>query len=1439
MADIRLRDYVARIKDMIRGDQHNEAIAHCRHILRHYSKHIETYCLLGEACLEKEMVRESIEFFQRTLSADPENFIARVGMGIIYEGQGLLEEAVWQMERAFELVPGNAEVRQELQRLYAQRDGKEKARLKLTRGALGRLYCRNGLYERAITEFRAVLRQEPDLPDVRVALIEALWREGRRLEAVEACLELLDALPNCLKANLILAEIWMRGGHEDAGGEKLELARALDPENLVAQEMMGRDSPLPPEDIFIPEFDFARSVSLPIAPQESVAAVSWGTREEETGETVGESLMLGSEEEWETGEGLPDWLVDIGVTEVAESEIAEGVVVPGGEESPSEELPDWLTELAGARTASIARKDVSPLAGEVVASASEEQPLDEDGMPDWLREIQTSAAEKAAASTGADAEVVLAAEVPDQLEDQQDPDMDEGTPVAEVPDWLHKISEPEGEEATLPAEEVPVAEMPAWLRELQSPGVGESPPSEADFPAAQKVPEAEVVLPAVEASLVEEVPDWLRDLELEETEDVEPQVAVPTIAEAPPDEDVPAWLRELHTPGVEEVVSLPAVEDVLSTAEVLGEDTGSEGDVPDWLRDLGAPGEDRFTLPGEEDLTTTPVEEEALSPEKVVPQSLQALVEAGILDEADLDTAMAEMSAEELEAQQAQDVPGWLQDLMGEEPLAEEVAPAEPAVEMLVETPSEVTAQPTVETPPATEKAFDWLQELEEEVAPSISDAGLATAGGAMVAEVPDWLQGLEEPQDEESLPSEADAPPEHVLPTAEAMPAKPVPASLQALVDAGLLDEADLDTAIAEMSDEDLEAQRAQEVPVWLQELMDEEPPLAEDLPASEAEESWMVEIPAEEATAEVPAWLRELEEPEVEEAVPLEVEGPAAEEPSAIEIPAEEATAEVPPWLQELAEPEVEEAVPLEVEELAAEEPLEVEIPAEELTADVPAWLRELEFEDLTALEMEEPATEEPSPVEIPAEEPIAKVPAWLREFEEPEFEEATSLEVEELAAEELPADEIPVEEPTVEIPAWLREFEEPDMLPSEVESAAEQELRGAQVPEKESLPAWLREFEERDAGEAIPAEVESAAKEEPPVIEVPEEEALPAWLREFEEPETEGAEALAEEAPPPVEISEEEVLPAWLRGFEEYEKEAVSPAVEVPPLEAEAAPIAKNVPASLQALVEAGILDEADLEAAMAEMSAEDLVRQQSQAVPDWLHDLMGEEALPPGVEEAEDVTPVVEEFEPAPAPAMLEESPLVEETVPVVDEAIPILVEEESLELVVDVPAEVPTSEEPLPVAEEQVPVSVVEREAEPPSVEKETLPDKEAELPPTEMEMIAPFERVEVEEEAAPPSPVEELSALLKSHPRDYRARLELAQAYQAEQNWNAALDQYEKLVSARKFLPVVVDELKVMADKDIDRPRLFQVLGDAYMNQDKLETALDMYRQAREALIKR
>ena len=117
--------------------------------------------------------------------------------------------------------------------------------------------------------------------------------------------------------------------------------------------------------------------------------------------------------------------------------------------------------------------------------------------------------------------------------------------------------------------------------------------------------------------------------------------------------------------------------------------------------------------------------------------------------------------------------------------------------------------------------------------------------------------------------------------------------------------------------------------------------------------------------------------------------------------------------------------------------------------------------------------------------------------------------------------------------------------------------------------------------------------------------------------------------------------------------------------------------------------------------------------------------------------------------------------------------------------------------------------------------------------------MAPAVAEPVEAFVEGPSRVDELESQLRARPRDYGLRLELARLRRDGQDWNAALDQYEKLVSARKLLADVRGDLEAMAEEDVDRARLYQLLGDIDMQQGKLDSALEMYRLARQSLTKR
>ena len=133
MEQITLREYNKFIDRLIADEEYMEAIAHCRHILRHFPKHVETYRQLGQAYLEAGREAEAEDVFSRVLAAVPDDFISHIGMSIAAEHRGDLKDAVWHMERAFEVQPYNPSVQDELRRLYAQVDGTVPPRLRRKR----------------------------------------------------------------------------------------------------------------------------------------------------------------------------------------------------------------------------------------------------------------------------------------------------------------------------------------------------------------------------------------------------------------------------------------------------------------------------------------------------------------------------------------------------------------------------------------------------------------------------------------------------------------------------------------------------------------------------------------------------------------------------------------------------------------------------------------------------------------------------------------------------------------------------------------------------------------------------------------------------------------------------------------------------------------------------------------------------------------------------------------------------------------------------------------------------------------------------------------------------------------------------------------------------------------------------------------------------------
>jgi len=255
MVDLTLRGQCEEAMRLLHAGKPEEATVVGRRVLEAFPKHARTYAILGQTYLQMGKHEEAANLFRRVLGVDPEHTLAYASLGIIYEERGLYEEALWQLLRAFELSPGNAEIRHELATLYGAHTMTQPTRCKLTRGALARTYLRGQLYPKAIGELRELVSEEPHRYDLRVALAEALWHDRQYTDAEVVCQGILADLPNCLKANLILGQIWLNSQRDEEARALLQCAQELDPENKMAQTLFGPQSPLPLRTVRLPLTD--------------------------------------------------------------------------------------------------------------------------------------------------------------------------------------------------------------------------------------------------------------------------------------------------------------------------------------------------------------------------------------------------------------------------------------------------------------------------------------------------------------------------------------------------------------------------------------------------------------------------------------------------------------------------------------------------------------------------------------------------------------------------------------------------------------------------------------------------------------------------------------------------------------------------------------------------------------------------------------------------------------------------------------------------------------------------------------------------------------------------------------------------------------------------------------------------------------------------------
>ena len=1072
MTEVALRSYLHEIEKHIETGRTDQAIAHSRYILQAYPKYVDAYRLLGKSYLESQRYTDAGDIFQRVLSSVPDDFVSHVGMSIIREDEGNLDESIWHMERAFEVQPSNNAIQEELRRLHGKRDNVEPPKIRLTRGALARLYYKGELYQQAIGEIRAALGENPTRLDLQALLADIYYKTNQRVEAADTAVAILRRLPNCVTAIQVMIQV-----------------------------LAGADR----------EMDL-KSYQTRLAQLNPYAAFTSPTNPDF--EAVTEQAVLIEKLDWKpdqslTGAGQPAWAASLGVDLGDMSSNKDDVI------------PEWLERVAPELKAQESPAGSAPPEPESEEGTAVEETLADELMdgdvPEWLREAgwQPSAAQEPAPIVETSSDEDLRFEEVEEITESEDLIAE-----AEIPDWLQAMA-PQAEkggasgeedltpwlEQLLPSEQRPASqipeelapetsppeaekeELPDWLIAAGLAGAGAAVLSETPAEGEATPVEVEAGTPGQvmpESAAEAEIPDWLKQAAIapEIMEQVEPASEEKSLDEA--QEELPDWLFEAQQPTdtaeaalegepIEEPPLEPAAE--TATFAVLEETPGEKEEQPaaDFAPEAEIPG---WLLETEESISEEPaLQSEGL--EQAVDEEFEL---PDWLKETEPETAKAFADEES-----AVDIPSWL---LG----THETGQTESSTDH--EEPGELEA-PGGEIP-------GWLMETETAWQESVVEEERASAApaeeAAAASTLPDWLLEMQASTAAELPELEEQAAPEAGL-VVEEVAGDTQPTRLERPGDEPIYEQ-----EAGETSEEGITAQKddMQEAFAWLLGLR-EGAALQEEMEAvAEAEQPGEAEIsptPVQigEELVDITSFPEE-ETPEVE----LVIEQPSAEEQIQLEPTSEQELIDQDAafaWLESLA-----------VKQGASEALL---LTPEERIDTMPEWVKQ----DALAA-----AAEPEIELEAAEAEPIAELPPDERFVEERFVEERISDEriSDERIFDERIVDERIDDERIDDEPIFMEVFAE--------EVQVEAPVLEVEIIEEElvEFPAGIEALEEAGSAAGVQAGAEVQAGDEEPTstadmfAEAAFEPAVEELVSEHEE---------APEAPAAGIEAEVPELPDWL--------------------------------------------------------------------------------------------------------------------------------------------------------------------------------------------------------------------------------------------------------------------------------------------------------------------
>lgn len=475
---ISLRKYNLEIEQLIDDGQYDEAVAHCKHILSKHPKCIDTYRVLGKSLLELKKYSDASDIFYRVLGVFPDDFISHVGLSIICESQNDLDLAIWHMELAFDVQPSNLPIQEELKRLFGKRDGDQPSKVRLTRGALIRMYARGDLYQQAITEIESVLLVDPKRFDLEVILAKMLYFSGAISEAKTVSYRVIEKIPYCFEANQILEHILFSNGDKEGSYVFNNRLIQLDPYYKYSGILFEERDP-EENNVLIDKMEYTPSENQDFRKpvwltedslsqfENNLKNINWQKDlQDDTPNDEPEEIIVAESLNYETEQfeksDIPDDVMDMNKKNGRISSVEQEV-----DKSPENTQLEDLIELNDDQDTSSEETNIKNKVSEI----------------DFLNQLDQSDSELHSEVTNEDL-ASLFSELKEGIMDNENKTNDEDNNDNNSTDWLSQFKSDEN------AVESESPEIPEWLGEFANPSIKSTDQSD-------------------------EMPDWLRNLQVE------------------------------------------------------------------------------------------------------------------------------------------------------------------------------------------------------------------------------------------------------------------------------------------------------------------------------------------------------------------------------------------------------------------------------------------------------------------------------------------------------------------------------------------------------------------------------------------------------------------------------------------------------------------------------------------------------------------------------------------------------------------------------------------------------------------------------------------------------------------------------------------------------------------------------------------------------------